>query len=230
MTWKDAINLRKVVPFAPESEIRWEFSEKDAKAQLIYGIEKEVGESVISKKCYSKLLGRISKYPSHFQSSSVKEQLVHEISQHENQMAFIGQNRDGRSAALRAALSQHGCQLRSDSSFCQQYISGGCFCSMEEVVAVMKLTKALFNYSHKAWSNCRHRFETALEESVYSSGKSWIKAVNGIIKSQSFKNACSTSLSFDGSGYRGYGRRRGYGRYGYDSSGYDSDEYDSDGL
>ena len=73
-----------------------------------------------------------------------------------------------RRAQLSEALSKEGCTLRSDSSFCQQWIHGSVFVlDVEEVVATMMITKRLFEFSHYAWSMCRGTFESRLERDVF---------------------------------------------------------------
>lgn len=89
----------------------------------------------------------------------------------------------------------------------------------DEVVAVMIITRALFAYSHIAWSNCRFTYESRLVSRVFKDNVGWIECAGQIIESQGFKNSASSSRarvsSYDG-GERGWKRGRDHFDFWYD--------------
>ena len=102
---------------------------------------------ILSQTAFSNFFARADLYPTHPTSSLeyLKDQVL----------AFLASKPEDRKETLKAALLDQGIQLWSDSTFCNQYIGKQVCCELEEVVATMGLTKAMFAYSHIAWSNNR---------------------------------------------------------------------------
>ncbi|KAI8827964.1 hypothetical protein BJ741DRAFT_443189 [Chytriomyces cf. hyalinus JEL632] len=91
-----------------------------------------------------------------------------------------------RQKELCTLLEAHGCELRKDSRFCTRYIIGAVVCEVEEVVAVMKLTRALFMRGYQVWKRHRADLEHRLEDCVCTFGGDWIETVDTILREPLF--------------------------------------------
>jgi hypothetical protein len=80
---------------------------------------------------------------------------------------------------------------RSDSRFANQYVHGETLASVDEVVAILALTRDLFAYSHVAWSNLRFKYEKEMEDLVLRDGTEWKGAFEKIIKTREFLEDCN---------------------------------------
>ena len=87
-----------------------------------------------------------------------------------------------RAKALRTALRLVGLHLRDDSTFCAAYISCTTNSSLDEVVAVMKITNFLFEDGHAFWSLNHDDFEAALRKRANKGAASWLDAAQYVIK------------------------------------------------
>ncbi|ORY46379.1 hypothetical protein BCR33DRAFT_715482 [Rhizoclosmatium globosum] len=95
---------------------------------------------------------------------------------------------------LEATLEEHGLELREDSIFCQEFLNHEICCNLEEVVAVMLVTNALFRYSHVAWSTLHDEVEDELKSLALDEGMDWIPAAKQLISSKHFRSrACESS-------------------------------------
>eukprot|EP00210_Caulerpa_lentillifera_P006972 g6667.t1 len=65
---------------------------------------------------------------------------------------------------LQSALEAHGLTLRTDSVFCREYINGKIDADLDEIVGIMMITSRLFEISHVAWSQYRHRCEAKFRD------------------------------------------------------------------
>ena len=65
---------------------------------------------------------------------------------------MLTENREQRRSRLIAELKKRGVPFRADSKFCQAYISGTADACAEQVVATMEITRKLFRYGHRTWS------------------------------------------------------------------------------
>ena len=82
-----------------------------------------------------------------------------------------------RRASLKAAMSVYKIPIRPDSRFAQQYILGEIDVDAEEIAAVMRITKALFEISHRAYTHLHAQYESLLRTYVWKHGASWAAAV-----------------------------------------------------
>ena len=59
---------------------------------------------------------------------------------------------------------------------------------LDEIVAVMIITKHLFAVSHVAWSNLRLTYESELERKVFATipARNWIQVANEIVSTPGF--------------------------------------------
>ncbi|KAJ3077528.1 hypothetical protein HDU99_001132 [Rhizoclosmatium hyalinum] len=92
---------------------------------------------------------------------------------------------------LEATLEEHGLELREDSVFCQEFLNHEICCDLEEVVAVMLVTNALFRYSHVAWSTLHDEVEDELKSLALDEGMDWIPAAEQLISSKHFRSRAS---------------------------------------
>lgn len=85
---------------------------------------------------------------------------------------------------LVAELTLHGLTLRSDSTFCRQYIRGETTASLQEVVATMKLTSFLFSRGgHRVWSRWHKILENVMKNRVRSGvTQCWYSACNYVME------------------------------------------------
>jgi hypothetical protein len=80
---------------------------------------------------------------------------------------------------------------RSDSRFANQFVHGETLASVDEVVAILALTRDLFAYSHVAWYNLRFKYEKELEDLVLRDGMDWKEAYEKIVKTREFLENCN---------------------------------------
>lgn len=78
-------------------------------------------------------------------------------------------------------LKKYGLVLREDSCFCHEYIYNKTSASIDEVVAITRITSFLFeNGGHRIWSLNRTRLETHMKEGMNSGRyKNWHDACSG---------------------------------------------------
>mmetsp|Transcript_9673 Transcript_9673/g.11925 ORF Transcript_9673/g.11925 Transcript_9673/m.11925 type:complete len:402 (-) Transcript_9673:367-1572(-) len=127
-----------------------------------------------------------------------------------NLYKLVTQSSEQRRNDLRNALRSRGCSLRSDSSFCNSYISGTTIASLDEVVATMRITKHLFGISHIAWSNHASEMESEMRERAEEfSQRGWHSAADYVIR--------NVNIDADDYSYESYGGR--YGRECWDCGG-----------
>ncbi|KAJ3227267.1 hypothetical protein HDU81_006835 [Chytriomyces hyalinus] len=103
-------------------------------------------------------------------------------------ITFLTANKTSRQRQqdLCTLLESNGCELRKDSRFCIRYTIGAVVCEMEEVVAVMKLTRALFMRGYQVWKRHRADLERKLEDRVCTFGSGWIETVDEILREPLF--------------------------------------------
>ena len=82
---------------------------------------------------------------------------------------------------LVAELREHGLTLRSDSTFCQQFVQGTTNACVQQVVATMALSSYLFTFGHHCWSNNHLTLESIMEKR-YDSGEcdNWYDAFESV--------------------------------------------------
>ena len=190
----DAVNFAKSYPdMIPLHEVKYQVSNQDRKARVARLLAAEGSlaadaTELVNQRKYMKLWSRISTYPQ-FQGYREARSIANEILRYESQSP------DQRKAALKECLEQNGCSLRSDSSFCNQFISGTAFATVQEVTAVMIITRELFKHSHVAWSQLRSQYESQLTSMVHTGQDGdWIESANAIVSSIQFKNAASSVI------------------------------------
>ena len=149
---------------------------------------------IVYSKFYSDVFARASEYPDYVGHSV--DHLIPKIEEFERLRGLTGDEKaaetEKRKENLKSLLNQNDCSLRSDSSFCNEYINFTTTADIEEVVAVMIITKKLFAHSHIAWSQLSGTYETSLEEKVLKMNEEWISAANDITNSREFAaNAAS---------------------------------------
>jgi hypothetical protein len=144
----------------------------------------------------------------------------------ENEDMLMSDLVERRFEALRVKLVKNGCELRGDSRFCREYVNLETTASIEEIVATLIISKALFSYSHAVWSDMREDTENLLEQYVYTKKHEWIVAANIIIGSEPF-NAEARSIH---ASYEEEIRMRRRYNAEYDTYDSESDRYDSDGT
>jgi hypothetical protein len=85
-----------------------------------------------------------------------------------------------RQILLENEMQKWGLDIRKDSSFCKDFISGNTLAEVDEVAATMALTAWLFSFSHFAWSKFRFSFEDKMKELVFKKQYSWADAYEKI--------------------------------------------------
>lgn len=73
----------------------------------------------------------------------------------------------GRYQILIMELENHGLKLRGDSQLCNSYISGSIHNPLGEIIAITKITKYLFSYSHIHFSNFHVEMREELLQQMY---------------------------------------------------------------
>lgn len=88
-----------------------------------------------------------------------------------------------RRSELKVELEAHGLNLRRDSRFCQDYITGETNASLQEVVATMKITSFLFARGYLTWSKWHSEFEREMRR-MMTTGQcgNWYDACNRTIE------------------------------------------------
>ena len=113
---------------------------------------------------------RIGRYKTHqMDAEDVAAALVH----------FHHRGDSDRELELQQEMQHWGVAIRGDSSFCEQYISGGIDVDASEVAATMWLTSHLFDAGgHRLWSKYSGDVENRLCELVFRHGRSWHEAAH----------------------------------------------------
>lgn len=97
-----------------------------------------------------------------------KDEVVQAVQAHQERLDLYQQQAPARQDELVAELKEHGLKLRSDSTFCRQYIRQETTASLQEVVATMKMTSFLFSKGHRKWSRWHRILENAMRNRIRS--------------------------------------------------------------
>ncbi|KAJ3107782.1 hypothetical protein HDU96_007774 [Phlyctochytrium bullatum] len=209
-------NCNEVFSFTDRRHICWELSSRDLRAQIAFELEAENDgdqdyNELFKGPVFSELWDLVKKYPSHpaHQKGALKARIVE----------FLQQKKDGALATvLKDEFTTHGVTMRSDSNFIKDFNLGKICCSPEQVVATLYLSSQLMSYSHRAWSQLRHRYENQLKETVYSRRTGWMDTVKQITSASEFASACrsvptySYTPSYSNYSGRSYWKSRKYYR------------------
>ena len=79
---------------------------------------------------------------------------------------------------------------RGDSRFANEFVNRETLALVDEVVAILALTRDLFACSHIAWSNLRFKYEKEMEDLVFRDGMVWKEAYEKIVKTREFLEDC----------------------------------------
>lgn len=91
-----------------------------------------------------------------------------------------------------------GLAFRSDSRFCSEFISGETNASVEEVVATMKMTHHLLNYSHRVLSRFYDSFKAGMWRMVRTGeATGWYDAYQRVFRESSVQIAEYVSDDFE---------------------------------
>ena len=181
--------VNEAIPFLERRVLHYHLaSSKGLKERVAFELESDDPSTdytdLLSNSALSNLFRRASAYPTHpsFTKENIKAMII----------SWKASTPKSRRQDLLVALQAHDIQYRQDSSFCNQYIEKNVCCELEEVVATMGLTKALFSHSHVIWSNSAHTFEQKLKRLHFEEGHSWLHALDLIIQSSDFRSVCTT--------------------------------------
>ena len=100
---------------------------------------------------------------------------------------------DDRYNELNNELKKYNMQVRNDSKFCHSYIQGNILNPKEELATVMRLTKWLFSFSHRAWSKLSGDMEYELRRLVLHKLMSWEDAFEHITNNKSYIKRAESS-------------------------------------
>lgn len=88
-----------------------------------------------------------------------------------------------RRAEVIQELRTHGLTLRPEFRFCDEYITGETSASVEQVVATMKLTQHLLEYSDSIWSSWHNTLEVGTRRMMWTGEvMGWYDACKRVIQ------------------------------------------------
>jgi hypothetical protein len=207
------LNANAVILFAEDATIDFEYSQKDIRDQVVLQLKLDQDFDSKTLNIYNELLSRSQSFPDHPEHS--KDSLISTIKQNYAQGKVESNNE--RKTKLLALLQANQCVFRADSRYCAQFINHTVCSSVEEVVAIMLLTRHLFSYSHAVWSNLNMAYRRQLSELVFSSNKPtngrWISCCKQLVTSAAFISNCSSVKS------SAHHRGRNYDYIPYDQEG-----------
>ncbi|KAJ3193270.1 hypothetical protein HK101_005133 [Irineochytrium annulatum] len=213
LSWsrKDILSLAWSHPnLIPVDEVQWVLSDRGMKAQVVRKLQtthlpKMDCSQLMDRREFERMMLRAVRFPDH--PAHAVDALCAAVLAH-RALPRSAEAKSQRRHRLRVELERHGCKLRPDSCLCASYIEGSACVSEGEVVAVMRVTKALFDFGHQAWSEWAKVYEGRVEERVFKEGMGWKEATDKEIESDRFRSDAEDSIKEARMGGGFYGEYR----------------------